>query len=81
VKFILFSSIEADGTLTGPDFDSIKKMINTVKHVSIYVAGGIRDTEDLKNLKSLGVKGVIIGTAFYEQKIPYTIIKNSIYDD
>ena len=81
VKFVLFSSIEADGTLSGPDFNSIKKIINTVKNVSIYVAGGIRDTEDLRKLKSIGVKGVIIGTAFYEQKIPYTIIKNSKYDD
>jgi len=81
VRFILFSSIKADGTLSGPDFQNIRKMIKTVKKASIYVAGGIRNTDDLDELKEIGVKGVVIGKAFYEQTIPFSIIKNSKYDD
>ncbi|MFW9867734.1 MAG: 1-(5-phosphoribosyl)-5-[(5-phosphoribosylamino)methylideneamino]imidazole-4-carboxamide isomerase [Candidatus Thorarchaeota archaeon] len=77
-KYILFSSTELDGTLAGPDFDRIKKMKQTLRKVSIYAAGGIRDMEDLKKLENIGIKGVIIGRAFYEQKIPYSIFKNSI---
>jgi phosphoribosylformimino-5-aminoimidazole carboxamide ribotide isomerase len=77
-KYILFSSIELDGTLAGPDFDKIKKMMQILRKVSIYVAGGIRDMEDLKKLENIGIKGVIIGRAFYEQKISYSIFKNSI---
>ena len=56
-------------------------MIKTVKKASIYVAGGIRNTDDLDELKEIGVKGVVIGKAFYEQTIPFSIIKNSKYDD
>lgn len=81
VRFILFSSIKADGTLSGPDFQNIQKMIKTVKKASIYVAGGVRNTDDLNKLKEIGVRGVIIGKAFYEQMIPFSIIKNSKYDD
>lgn len=77
VKYILFSSIEADGTLTGPDFENIRKMINSVKNTSIYVAGGVRNVEDLEVLKRIGVKGVIIGKAFYEHILPFSVIKNS----
>ena len=81
VSLILFSSIDADGTLAGPDFQNIKKMKKTLKMASIYVAGGVRNLDDLDLLKKIGVKGVIIGKAFYEQKLPYTIIKNSKYND
>jgi phosphoribosylformimino-5-aminoimidazole carboxamide ribotide isomerase len=81
VKLILFSSVDADGTLAGPDFQNIKKMKKTLKMASLYVAGGVRNLDDLEVLKKIGVKGVIIGKAFYEQKLPYTIIKNSKYND
>ena len=77
VKLILFSSIEADGTLSGPDFANIEKMIKSVKNISIYVAGGVRNNKDVEMLKTLGVKGVIIGKAFYEHSLPFSIIKNS----
>ncbi|MFX1343625.1 MAG: 1-(5-phosphoribosyl)-5-[(5-phosphoribosylamino)methylideneamino]imidazole-4-carboxamide isomerase [Promethearchaeota archaeon] len=81
VKIIIFSSIKADGTMSGPDFQNIQKMIKTVKNISLYVAGGIRNIKDLDNLNKIGVKGVVIGRAFYEQKIPFSIIKNSKYND
>lgn len=77
--YILFSSVEADGAFTGPDIENIKKMVNSV-NIPIYAAGGIRNERDLIKLKHLGVWGVIIGKAFYEQKIPYSILKNSKYD-
>lgn len=77
VNYVLFSSIEADGTLGGPDFSYIKKMMATVKKTQIYVAGGVRNIEDIEKLEEIGVMGVIIGKAFYEHSIPFTIIKNS----
>jgi len=77
VRWILFSSIEADGTLSGPDFENIEKMIKSVKKTSIYVAGGVRNIKDIEILKTIGVKGVIIGKAFYEHSLPFSVIKNS----
>ena len=78
--YILFSSVEADGAFIGPDFKNIKKMVESVK-IPIYAAGGVRNEEDIKNLKKIGVWGIIVGKAFYENKLPISIIKNTKYYD
>jgi len=78
--YILFSSIEADGAFTGPDLKNIETMVNSVD-IPIYAAGGIRNEDDLIKLKKVGVFGVIIGKAFYENKISFSIIKNTKYND
>ena len=63
--YILFSSVEADGAFTGPDIPNIERMINNVD-IPIYAEGGVRNEQDLINLKKIGTYGVIIGKAFYE---------------
>jgi phosphoribosylformimino-5-aminoimidazole carboxamide ribotide isomerase len=78
--YILFSSVEADGAFTGPDLQNIEKMVNSV-NLPIYIAGGIRNEEDLIKLKKIGVHGVIVGKAFYEKKLSPSIIKNAKYND
>jgi phosphoribosylformimino-5-aminoimidazole carboxamide ribotide isomerase len=77
VKYLLFSSIEADGTLSGPDFQNIEKMVKYASKTSIYIAGGVSNPTDIKKLEKIGVRGVIIGKAFYENSLPFSIIKNS----
>ncbi|TFF95801.1 MAG: 1-(5-phosphoribosyl)-5-[(5-phosphoribosylamino)methylideneamino]imidazole-4-carboxamide isomerase [Promethearchaeota archaeon] len=72
--YILFSSVEADGAFTGPDIKNIKKMVQSVP-IPVYAAGGVRNVEDIEELKKTGVYGVIVGKAFYEKKIPYSIIE------
>jgi len=72
--FILFSSVEADGAFIGPDLENIKKIVNSVP-IPVYAAGGVRSVEDIQKLRKTGVYGVIVGKAFYEKKIPYSIIK------
>ena len=73
--YILFSSVEADGAFTGPDLKNIEKMVQSVD-IPIYAAGGVRNEEDIKNLEKIGgVHGVIVGKAFYEKKLPLSILK------
>lgn len=77
--YILFSAVEADGAFTGPDIKNIKKMVDD-SSIPIYAAGGVRNEKDIETLKSIGVHGVIVGKAFYENKIPFSIITNSKYN-
>ena len=77
--YVLFSSIEADGTLKGPDLKNIAKLTQTIDPAKIYVAGGIKDINDINDLRDFGIKGVIIGKAFYENRIPFSIVNDSIY--
>ncbi len=71
--FVLFSSVEADGAFIGPDLKNIKKMVNSVK-IPVYAAGGVRNEEDIIKLEESGVHGVIVGKAFYENKLSFSII-------
>ncbi|MFX1444916.1 MAG: HisA/HisF-related TIM barrel protein, partial [Promethearchaeota archaeon] len=73
--YILISSVEADGAFTGPDLKNIEKMVQSVD-IPVYAAGGVRNEEDIKNLEKTGAHGVIVGKAFYEKKLPFSILKN-----
>ena len=73
--FILFSSVEADGAFTGPDLKNIEKMIKSVK-IPVYAAGGVRNEEDLIQLQKVGAHGVIVGKAFYENKLSFSVVRN-----
>ncbi len=74
--YILFSSVEADGAFIGPDIKNIEKMVQSVD-IPVYAAGGVRNEGDIKNLEKIGTHGVIIGKAFYEKKLPLSILKKS----
>ncbi len=70
VEEVIYTDISRDGTLEGPNYDSIETML-TVTDIPIIVSGGISRLEDLERLKqyeSMGMKGVIIGKALYEGK-------------
>jgi len=65
VKTFLVTSITKDGTLIGPDVNTLSKVC-MYPHVSIIAAGGVGSLNDLIILKQIGVKGVIVGKALYE---------------
>ncbi|MBI5159013.1 1-(5-phosphoribosyl)-5-[(5-phosphoribosylamino)methylideneamino]imidazole-4-carboxamide isomerase [Candidatus Micrarchaeota archaeon] len=68
VSEIVFTSIERDGALVGPNFKMIKQMLETVS-IPVIASGGVSTLEDLEKLKAAGVHGAIVGKALYEKKI------------
>lgn len=68
VKIIIFTDIKRDGTLNGPNLGSLD-LLN--RHVScdIIASGGIKDIEDIKVLKKMGIYGAIVGKAIYSGSI------------
>ena len=73
VSEIIFTDVSKDGTLEGPNIKAIKKTLQKLKtNVSIIIAGGMAELEDvrkIKKLEELGVTGVIIGKALYTENI------------
>lgn len=65
-EYFLLTSVSRDGTLIGPDFETLKKFSREAK---IIAAGGIKSLGDILELKKLGVYGVVVGRAIYEGKI------------
>jgi len=64
----LSTSIVRDGTLDGPDLESLK-MVNEIKNVNLIVSGGISNIGDIVKVKKLNPFGVILGKALYENQV------------
>lgn len=69
VKEIIFTDIDTDGMLQGPNIPSIKKFMNAVPGLSIIASGGVSSLKDITDLKETGVKGCIVGKAIYDGRI------------
>ncbi len=68
VRRFVYSSIERDGTLDGPDLDGARRVAEAVRGSFVY-SGGVSSLEDLRALAALrqvNLSGVIVGKALYE---------------
>jgi phosphoribosylformimino-5-aminoimidazole carboxamide ribotide isomerase len=65
VKLYLLTSILRDGLLIGPDYVTLRSLVDNTE-AELYAAGGVSSLEDLIRLKETGLKGVIVGKALYE---------------
>lgn len=71
VRTIVVTDVTRDGMMQGPNVELLKKLLKTAK-INLIASGGIASTLDFQNLVNLKAKnliGVIVGKAFYEQKI------------
>ena len=64
VNYIIFTDISRDGTLEGPNTEQLAELKNTV-NINITASGGIRDTDDIKACKKLGLYGAVCGKSLY----------------
>jgi len=64
VKYIIFTDIDTDGTLSGPSFGRLEALQKTVS-CSITASGGVSSNEDLRQLRDRGLYAAIVGKAWY----------------
>jgi phosphoribosylformimino-5-aminoimidazole carboxamide ribotide isomerase len=68
VRRFVYTPIEVDGMMEGPDLDSLRSIAAATEAEIIY-SGGIGSIADLEALAALGLEnlgGVIVGRALYE---------------
>jgi phosphoribosylformimino-5-aminoimidazole carboxamide ribotide isomerase len=68
VSRFVYSSIERDGMLSGPDLDEVLRVAAVVRGTFVY-SGGVSSLEDLialAGLRQVNLTGVIVGKALYE---------------
>ena len=64
----IYTNVDRDGMLQGPDLDEVRRIAGVVRGRFLY-SGGIGKVEDLEALASLrqvNLGGVIVGKALYE---------------
>jgi phosphoribosylformimino-5-aminoimidazole carboxamide ribotide isomerase len=67
---LVFTNVDRDGMLEGPDLEEVRRVAQVVKGSLIY-SGGIGQLADLEGLAGLGeasLAGVIVGKALYERR-------------
>jgi phosphoribosylformimino-5-aminoimidazole carboxamide ribotide isomerase len=70
---LIFTAIQRDGTLEGPDLPRLKELLAEVS-LPVIVAGGIGYVDHIQSLVPLvadGLQGAIIGKALYDGSIIY----------
>lgn len=66
VRTIIYTDISKDGTLSGPSVAHYEQLIAACPEVNIIASGGIRDIDNIKELKAAGLYGAICGKSLYE---------------
>ncbi|MGH2971820.1 MAG: HisA/HisF-related TIM barrel protein [Gaiellaceae bacterium] len=66
VARLLCTAVDRDGTMTGPDLELMKRVVDRF-HGPVLAAGGVRSREDLGALAALGLEGAVVGRALLEQ--------------
>lgn len=75
VENIIYTDIDRDGMLCGPNLEVLKKL-NEMLDVNLIAAGGVTTVDDLKKLSELNLYGAIVGKALYEGKISMEQIRD-----
>ncbi len=65
IAAIIYTDIETDGMLSGPNLGALAEMAAAVD-IPVIASGGIAKAEDITKLNELPVAGCIIGRALYE---------------
>ena len=68
VRRFLFTPIEVDGTMQGPNLSELER-VATATEAAVIASGGVGTLEDIRRIAGLpagNVEGVIVGRALYE---------------
>jgi phosphoribosylformimino-5-aminoimidazole carboxamide ribotide isomerase len=83
VRRFVYSSIERDGMLAGPDLEAATRVAQTVRGTFIY-SGGVSSLDDLRalaQLRQVNLSGVIVGKALYEGRFAVDEAQKTLLDE
>ncbi|HJF20028.1 MAG TPA: 1-(5-phosphoribosyl)-5-[(5-phosphoribosylamino)methylideneamino]imidazole-4-carboxamide isomerase [Enterococcus columbae] len=67
-KTVIFTEISRDGTGQGLNIELYQKLL-TIEGLEIIASGGVASMENILALKAIGIHGVIVGKALYDQSL------------
>lgn len=73
VRRFVYTDIERDGTLQGPDVEALERLLASLPAgVRLIASGGVASVEDIAALARLDLEGVIVGRALYDGRVDLT---------
>jgi phosphoribosylformimino-5-aminoimidazole carboxamide ribotide isomerase len=68
ISEFLLTSVEKDGTLSGPDFSSLRDA-SAFPGIKIIASGGVSSLQDILRARTSGCSSIILGKALYDGRI------------
>lgn len=65
----IVTDISCDGMLQGPAFDLYKGLQTRFPALKTIVSGGVSSMDDIRRADNMGLPGIIVGKAIYENRI------------
>jgi phosphoribosylformimino-5-aminoimidazole carboxamide ribotide isomerase len=75
VQLFVYTDVDRDGTLTGPNFAHYERLVSELTTAKVIASGGIAQLSDLTKLAEIGVAGTIVGKAYYNGNISLEELK------
>jgi len=75
-KYCISTNVDKDGMLEGPDFDIYARIKDELPGMYLIASGGIGEMRHIEKLNEMGIDGVIIGKAIYENRIKLEDLKD-----
>ena len=69
LKEVLCTDISKDGTLSGPNLELYIGLKKRFPEIRLIASGGVSCKQDLIDLDEAGIDAVVVGKAFYENRI------------
>ncbi|GAB3656053.1 1-(5-phosphoribosyl)-5-[(5-phosphoribosylamino) methylideneamino]imidazole-4-carboxamide isomerase [Echinicola sediminis] len=78
LKYLKCSDTTREGAMKGPNFKLYKEIIDKFPNLHLVASGGIRNVDDFRKLRDMGLRGVVFGKAYYEGKIKLNELKEFV---
>ncbi len=69
LKNVMCTDITRDGMLGGVALELYRKLVVRFPNIAFIASGGVGSLEDVRMLENVGISSVIVGKAFYENRI------------
>ena len=66
---LLCTDIARDGMLSGPNVELYEHLCRIVPKLALQASGGVRDADDIRALRALGLSSVVLGRSLLEGRL------------
>ena len=82
VRSFVYTNVDRDGMLEGPDVEEVRRIAGVVRGRFLYSGGigSLQDLERLAALRQVNLGGVIVGKALYEERFTIREAQRALED-
>ena len=78
LKRAIVTDISRDGMLQGPSFDLYAGLQERFPDLAVIVSGGVSSLGDIRRADEMGLPGIVVGKAIYENRITLNDLKQCL---